>query len=116
MENNKVGESSKPKGRRRFSAKGRKVDRQAQKEVRALISDLPRRRDLLIEYLHRIQDFYGYLAGRHLVGLAEELGLAPVEVYEVATFYHHFDVVDDGESPPPVSVIQLLAKCLVQNH
>ena len=107
MKNNKVDEASKPRDRRRFGAKGRKVDRQAQKEVKSVIAKLPQRRDLLIEYLHCIQDAYGYLAGRHLVALAAELGLAPVEVYEVATFYHHFDVVDDGETPPPVTTLRV---------
>lgn len=85
--------------------RGRPVDARARAEIAALLGDAPRRRDLLIEYLHRVQDSYGHLAARHIVALAEALALAPAEVYEVATFYHHFDVVDDGhEPPPPVTV------------
>ena len=68
------------------------------REVRALLGDAPRRRDLLIEHLHRIQDRYGCLAAAHLVALAQEMRLAMAEVHEVATFYHHFDVVDDDDA------------------
>ncbi|HKC45255.1 MAG TPA: NAD(P)H-dependent oxidoreductase subunit E, partial [Burkholderiales bacterium] len=91
--------------KRRGSPKGRRVDPAALDEVRALLGDQPRRRDLLIEHLHKIQDRYGHLAARHLAALAQELRLSQTEVYEVATFYHHFDVVKEGESrPPPVTV------------
>ena len=73
--------------------------------MRALLGESPRRRDLLIEFLHRIQDAYGCIAASHIVALAQELHLAMTEVYEVATFYHHFDVVKDGEpTPAPVTV------------
>ncbi|MCC7410690.1 MAG: NAD(P)H-dependent oxidoreductase subunit E [Gammaproteobacteria bacterium] len=68
---------------------------------------MPRRRDLLIEYLHLIQDAYHHIAARHLVALADELRLAPTEVYEVATFYHHFDVVREGETPPPPLTVRV---------
>src|SRR5207247_1580631 len=81
--------------------KGRVADPQAVAEVRALLGDAPRRRDLLIEFLHWIQDSYGSLSAAHLVALAQELELAMTEVYEVATFYHHFDVVKEGEQAPP---------------
>jgi formate dehydrogenase beta subunit len=81
--------------------KGRRVEPEARAEVRALLGDAPRRRDLLIEHLHRIQDRYGRLSDRHLVALADEMKLAMAEVYEVATFYHHFDVVKDGDAAPP---------------
>jgi NADH:ubiquinone oxidoreductase subunit F (NADH-binding)/NADH:ubiquinone oxidoreductase subunit E len=78
------------------------IDEQALAEVRAVLGDMPRRRDLLIEYLHRIQDQYKCISRRHVRALAEELKLSQTEVYEVATFYHHFDVIDeDKESPPP---------------
>ena len=96
-------ESGQRKGRsekRRHRNKGRRVEGQAQLEVREAISMLPKRRDLLIEYLHCLQDTHGYLSARHLVALAVELSLAPAEVYEVATFYHHFDVIDEGQKPP----------------
>ncbi|HEX9109534.1 MAG TPA: NAD(P)H-dependent oxidoreductase subunit E, partial [Longimicrobiales bacterium] len=74
-------------------------------QVRALVGDLPRRRDLLIEHLHRIQDGAGSLSLDHLAALAAELGLAQAEVYEVASFYYHFDLVRDGEPPPaPITV------------
>jgi formate dehydrogenase len=85
----------------RARPKGRQVDPQSRDEVLALLGDAPRRRDLLIEYLHLIQDRFGCLAARHLVALAAELRMALAEVYEVATFYHHFDVVKDGDTPPP---------------
>ena len=64
-----------------------------------------RRRDLLIEHLHLLQDHYGCLHARHLAALAEEMRLALVEVYEVASFYAHFDIVmEDEAAPPPVTV------------
>src|SRR6478672_1112655 len=94
-------------GRRRppRTPKGRQVDPQALDEIRALLTDRPRRRDLLIEHLHLIQDQYGYLSAAHLAALASEMKMALTEVYEVATFYAHFDVVKEGElSPPPVTV------------
>jgi len=84
--------------------KGRQVDPQALDEVRALLTDRPRRRDLLIEHLHLIQDHYGCLSAAHLAALAAEMKLAQTEVYEVATFYSHFDVVKDGPAPPAVTV------------
>ena len=90
-------------GRRRGAArpKGRQVQREALAEVRALLGDRPRDRDLLVEHLHLVQDRYGCLSARHLAALAEEMRLALTEVYEVATFYAHFDVVREGEDPPP---------------
>ena len=72
--------------------------------MRALLTDRPRRRDLLIEHLHLIQDHYGYLSAAHLTALAAEMKLALTEVYEVATFYSHFDVVKDGPAPPAITV------------
>ena len=81
--------------------KGRQVDLAALEDVRALLADRPRRRDLLIEHLHLIQDRFGHLSDRHLVALAVEMKMAQTEVYEVATFYAHFDVVKDGATPPP---------------
>ena len=77
--------------------KGRAVDPKALQDVQALLGDAPRRRDLLIEHLHRINDRYGYLSAAHLAALAQEMSLALTEVYEVATFYHHFEVVKEGE-------------------
>ncbi|WER48812.1 NADH-ubiquinone oxidoreductase-F iron-sulfur binding region domain-containing protein [Cupriavidus sp. WKF15] len=97
--------------RKRRQPKGRQVDAAALAEVRAALGDMPRRRDLLIEHLHCIQDRYGQLAMPHLVALAQELGLAMTEVYEVATFYHHFDVVrenaDGHIAPPPALTVRV---------
>jgi len=74
-------------------------------QVRDLIGDTERRHDLLIEFLHLIQDKYGHLSSAHLVALAHDMKMAPTEVYEVATFYHHFDVVkDDNPAPPAITV------------
>jgi formate dehydrogenase len=92
------------KARPRRTPKGRQVDPRAVEEVRALLGDKPRRRDLLIEHLHLIQDRYGHLSAAHLAALAAEMRLAQAEVYEVATFYAHFDVVKDGPPPPAVTV------------
>src|SRR5580704_18656144 len=88
----------------RATPKGRRVDPEAREEVLALLGDFPRRRDLLIEHLHRIQDRFGCLSAPHLVALAAEMKMAMAEVYEVATFYHHFDVVKDGDGPPAITV------------
>src|ERR1700746_610398 len=96
-------------GRRRAprTPKGRQVDPPALEEVRALLTDQPRRRDLLIEHLHLIQDRYGHLSAAHLAALAQEMKLALTEVYEVATFYSHFDVVKEGEAPPPPVTVRV---------
>src|SRR5580658_802260 len=90
--------------RPRQTPKGRQIDPRAADEVRALLGNRARRRDLLIEFLHLIQDRYGYISAPHLAALADEMKLAQAEVYEVATFYAHFDVVKDGPPPPPVTV------------
>src|SRR5262245_29771831 len=87
--------------RPRRTPKGRQVDPRALEEVRALLGDRERRRDLLIEHLHLIQDRYGHLSAAHLAALAQEMKLALTEIYEVATFYAHFDVVKEDETPPP---------------
>jgi len=97
-------------GRRRglrTRPKGRALDPQGLAEVRALLGDAPRRRDLLIEFLHRIQDAHGCLSAVHLAALAQEMRLAMTEVYEVATFYHHFDVIKEGEAPPPAITVRV---------
>src|SRR6188474_2448482 len=95
------------KARTRSSPKGRGVEPKAKEEVRALLGAEPRRRDLLIEHLHRINDRYGHLSAAHLAALAQEMKLALAEVYEVATFYHHFDVVKEGETPPPALTVRV---------
>ena len=96
-------------GRRRAprTPKGRQVDPQALEQIRALLGDRDRRRDLLIEHLHLIQDHYGHLSAAHLAALAAEMRLALTEVYEVATFYAHFDVVKESETPPPAVTVRV---------
>ena len=95
------------KNRPRHTPKGRQVDPKALDEVRALLIDKPRRRDLLIEHLHLIQDKYGHLSAAHLAALAAEMKLALAEVYEVATFYAHFDIVKEGDTPPPPLTVRV---------
>ena len=95
------------KGKGRHTPKGRQLDDQAWEDVRALLGDAPRRRDLLIEHLHLIQDKYGCLRAAHLRALAEEMRMSMAEIYEVATFYAHFDVVKEGETPPPALTIRI---------
>jgi formate dehydrogenase len=96
-------------GRRRppRTPKGRQVEPRALDEVRALLAERERRRDLLIEHLHLIQDKYGRLSAAHLAALAQEMKLALAEVYEVATFYAHFDVVKEGEKQPPAVTVRV---------
>lgn len=100
-----VWKSGKGKGRR--TPKGRQLEDQPWAEVQELLGDAPRRRDLLIEYLHLMQDKFGHLSAAHLRALAEEMRIAQAEVYEVATFYAHFDVVKEGETPPPALTIRV---------
>ncbi|WP_298838696.1 NAD(P)H-dependent oxidoreductase subunit E [uncultured Roseobacter sp.] len=95
------------KGKGRHHTKGRQLQDDAWNEVRALLGDAPRRADLLIEHLHRIQDAHGHLSAAHLRALAEEMRLSMAEIYEVATFYAHFDVVKEGETPPPALTIRV---------
>src|SRR5467141_359135 len=103
----KKEQQSTKRARVRGTPKGRSVDPKAREEVRALLKDAPLRRDLLIEHLHRIQDHYGHLPAAHLVALADEMKLSMTEVYEVATFYHHFDVIKEGDVPPPAITVRV---------
>jgi len=93
--------------RPRRTPKGRQVDPTALTDVRALLGERSRQRDLLIEHLHLIQDRYGWLSAAHLAALAHEMRLALTEVYEVATFYAHFDVVKEGDAPPPAVTVRV---------
>lgn len=95
------------RGKGRATPKGRQLDETALAELRALLGDQPRRRDLLIEYLHLIQDRFGHLSAAHLRALAEEMRLSMAEVYEVASFYAHFDLVREGETPPPALTVRV---------
>jgi len=104
-----VVDTSRLRGGRAVKArpKGRHVNAEALADVRRLLGDAPLERSMLIEFLHRIQDARGYLPASYLVALAQEMKLAMTEVYEVATFYHHFEVVDADETPPPPITIRV---------
>jgi formate dehydrogenase len=94
-------------GKGRKTPKGRQYDDNALKEVEELLSNLELRSDLLIEHLHRVQDEFGHLSMRHLRALAELLKVSMAEVYEVATFYAHFDVIREDEKEPPALTIRV---------
>ncbi|MBC6436616.1 MAG: NAD(P)H-dependent oxidoreductase subunit E [Rhodobacteraceae bacterium] len=100
-----VWKSGRGKGRR--TPKGRQFEDAALEEVRVLLGDRARRRDLLIEFLHLIQDRYGHLSARHLCALGEEMRLSMAEIWEVASFYAHFDLVKEDEVPPPALTIRV---------
>ena len=95
------------KAKVRPTPKGRVVDPKALAEVQSLLGHAPRRRDLLIEHLHKINDRHGHLPAAHLAALAQEMRLALAEVYEVATFYHHFEVVKEGEPAPAALTVRV---------
>src|ERR1700688_2756984 len=95
------------RNRPRRTPKGRQLDPKAVADIEALLTDRPRPRDLLIEHLHLIQDKYGHISSAHLAALAAEMKLAQTEVYEVASFYAHFDVVKEGETPPPAVTVRV---------
>ena len=95
------------KRRKRQTPKGRHVDAGALEEVQRLLGPDSRQRDLLIENLHKIQDSFGHLSAAHLAALAQEMHLAQTEVFEVASFYHHFDIVKEGETPPAALTVRV---------
>ena len=95
------------KERKRQGPKGRRASAAELAEVQALLGSQSRQRDLLIEHLHKIQDHFGCLSAGHLAALAQEMRLAQTEVYEVATFYHHFDVVKEGEGAPAALTVRV---------
>ncbi len=91
--------------KKRRGPKGHAVDLKALEEVQTLLANESRQHDLLIEHLHKIQDQYQHISSKHLVALAHEMKLSPAEVFEVASFYHHFDIVKEGQTaPPPLTV------------
>ncbi|WP_368184542.1 NAD(P)H-dependent oxidoreductase subunit E [Aestuariibius sp. HNIBRBA575] len=104
---NREGVWKSGKGKGRKTPKGRQLDDQSWSEVKTLLGDSPRRRDMLIEYLHLIQDAYGHLSAAHLRALAEEMRISQAEIYEVATFYAHFDVVKEDAPVPPALTIRV---------
>ena len=95
------------KGKGRHTTKGRQLDDAAHAEVQGLLVDQPRSRDRLIEILHLIQDKFGCISAAHLRALSEEMRIGQAEIYEVATFYAHFDVVKEGEAVPPALTIRV---------
>ena len=95
------------KQRKRETPKGRRVDPVALVAVQQLLGSTSRQADLLIEHLHKIQDRFGCLSAAHLAALAQEMRLSQTEVYEVASFYHHFDVVKEGEASPAALTVRV---------
>jgi len=93
--------------RKRGGPKGRRADAAQVAEVRETLGDAPRRRDLLIEHLHKLQDRFGHLSAGHLTALAEEMRMAQSEVFEVASFYHHFDIVKEGGATPAALTVRV---------
>lgn len=104
---NNIRPGNKKKRKGRIFQRGRQLDATAQVELKELLGSKPRRKDLLIEYLHLIQDKWGYIGSSHLMALASELQLSQASVYEVASFYHHFDVVKEDQTPPPELTIRI---------
>ncbi len=98
---------SRKRNKMKGEKRGRRVDPEALQQIHDLISALPVRRDLLIEYLHLIQDKFGCISAAHITALASTMKLATTEVYEVATFYHHFDVIKEGEQAPPELTVRV---------
>ena len=93
--------------RKRRGPKGRRPTDEARAEVRAVLGEASRQRDLLIEHLHKLQDHFGHLSAAHLTALADEMRLAQTEVYEVASFYHHFDIVKEGDEAPQALTVRV---------
>ena len=100
-----VWKSGKGKGRK--TPKGRQLEDQAHSEILDLLGARPRSRDLLIEFLHLVQDKFGHISAAHIRALSEEMRVGQAEIFEVASFYAHFDVVKEGETPPPALTIRV---------
>ena len=106
MEQTKTKSTSKKRKARAFP-KGRQTNETALQDIKTLI-DRPLKRDELIEYLHQIQDTYGCLTAAHLKALADIMHLPQIEVYEVASFYAHFDIVKENETAPPPLTVRVM--------
>ena len=91
----------------RPTPKGRAVDAAAREEIAALLGEAPRAPEYLIENLHKVQDRFGCLPAAHLAALAEAMKLSQAEGFEVASFYHHFDIVKEGEAAPPEVTVRV---------
>ena len=107
MESGKVTKDGERKRGGRGKLKGRRVEPDALAQVQQLLGGAPRRRDLLIEHLHKIQDQFGHISAAHIAALACEMKLSMTEVFEVASFYHHFDIVKEGDKPPPELTVRV---------
>ena len=112
MEKTVTRQRNKMKGEKR----GRRAYPEALQQIGDLIASLPMRRDLLIEYLHLIQDKFGHISAEHITALASIMKLATTEIYEVATFYHHFDVIKEGEQAPPQLTIRVCDSISCEMH
>lgn len=86
---------------------GRTTPHKSLADIRQLLGDMPRTREMLIESLHKIQDHYHHISNRHILALSIEMKLPMAEVYETATFYHHFDVLQENEAPPPSKTVRV---------
>ena len=95
------------RGKGNYKPKGRVADPQARADIAAILGDEPPRRDLLIEALHKLQDHYRHLSARHLAALADWMRLPMAEVWEVASFYDHFDLVREGEDAPAPCTVRV---------
>ncbi len=94
-------------GKARTQTRGRQVDPVSAAQIAALLGDRPRRRDELIEYFHLVQDKFNQLSAEHLAAIADDLNIPLAEVFEVATFYAHWDIVKEGETPPPPLTVRV---------
>ena len=95
------------KRKARSLPKGRQVQPEARQDIARLLGKATSERTMLIEHLHLIQDKWGHISAAHLAALAEHMHLSQAEVYEVATFYHHFDVIKEGECAPPEVTVRV---------
>ena len=107
MANQPKGVWKSGRGKGRKTPKGRQITDEALREIEELFGTDQLERSLLIEYLHQIQDKFGYLSAAHMRALASIMKLAQIEVYEVATFYAHLDIVKEGEQPPPAITVRV---------
>ena len=95
------------KKKKRWTTKGRQVEDSFLIEVRKLLDGIDLKRDELIEYLHIIQDNFGVLYDKHLIALASILNIPYTEIYEVATFYAHFNIIKNSENYNSLKVIRV---------
>ena len=90
-----------------FTPKGRQVDDTTIAKIKSILGDLEIRRDLLIEALHKVQDVYGYINASEMAALAEIFRLSQAEVYEVGSFYHHFNIIKEEQEKPFKSKLRI---------